>query len=196
MLANGTAISASAFSGEAMEPNIEEQAGEAATVAAVFADPNDAHRAMEELRARGFSAEEIGVAARGGDATDDGAMDNLEETEEIAGDVATGAVEGGLLGAALGLFVGAFLVPGVGPIVAGGALASALSAAGSAALAGVGLGAATGGILGVLRAEGFTENHAARLADRVHEGGILVTVNSGRNVEEARAILTGHGGEE
>lgn len=160
-----------------------------AAAAAVFASEEEAARAVAELRAAGFSPEEIGVVApRPGD-EETGPPEVVEETEEIAGDVAAGAVEGGVLGAALGLFAGAFLIPGIGPIVAGGALASAFATAGSAALAGVGLGAAAGGIVGVLRGEGFTEPRARHLARGVEEGGTLVTVAPGPRADEAAAIL-------
>lgn len=174
-----------------MEPGVVD---EAAAPARVFANQEAAARAVEALRAAGFSPDEIGVVARGA-AEEDAPMDAMTETEEIAGDVAAGAVEGGVLGAALGLFAGAFLIPGVGPIVAGGALAAAFTTAGSAALAGVGLGAAAGGIVGVLRGEGFTERRAHHLARGVEEGGTLVTVAPGPRAAEAAGILEASDGQ-
>lgn len=173
-----------------MEPGVTEPVARAA----VFASREEAARAVEALRAAGFAPEEIGVVARESEDGEAGPMDAMAETEEIAGEVAAGAMEGGVLGAALGLFAGAFLIPGVGVIVAGGALASAFATAATAALAGVGLGAAAGGIVGVLRGEGFTERHANRLAHGVQEGGTLVTVAPGPRSQEAAQILQNGGG--
>jgi hypothetical protein len=165
------------------------------TVAAIFADRNQAERAIDGLRTAGFSGEQIGVALR-----------DRHETGELVEDTGTNAVEGavsgalggGLLGGVAGFLVGlisALAIPGIGPIVAGGALASALGAAGGTAVAGAGIGAAAGGLVGALSGMGIPEEEARYLETGFRSGGVLVTVNAGHRAAEALGILERHGGE-
>jgi uncharacterized protein (TIGR02271 family) len=152
----------------------------AETVVGLFRDTAQAEEAIRDLKAAGFSDREIGVIMQDRDEQRRLATDTGTKAGEGA---ATGAVSGGVLGGIVGLLagVGALVIPGVGPIVAGGALASTL--------AGAGIGAAAGGLIGALIGMGIPEEDARYYESGLREGGILVTVEAGANVAEARRIL-------
>ncbi|HXI17418.1 MAG TPA: general stress protein, partial [Chloroflexota bacterium] len=126
------------------------------TIAGLFTDRADAERAINDLKAAGFSADSVGVAMR--DRTEQNQL--VEDTGTHAGAGAvSGALGGGLLGGVVGFLVGvgALAIPGIGPVIAGGALASAFGLAGGTAVAGVGIGAAAGGLVGALVGMGIPE---------------------------------------
>jgi hypothetical protein len=148
------------------------------TVAGVFADRDDAERAINALKDAGFSGDQIGVAMR--DRTAQGEL--VEDTgTNVGAGAATGAVGGGLLGGLVGFLVGvgALAIPGIGPVIAGGALASAFGIAGGTAVAGAGIGAVAGGIAGALVGLGIPEAEARYMESGFRRGGVLVTVNAG-----------------
>ena len=62
------------------------------------------------------------------------------------------------------------VIPGIGPILAVGPI--------SAALAGIGIGAAAGGVIGLLRDKGVSEEEAEYYAEGIRRGGSLVSVRS------------------
>jgi hypothetical protein len=140
------------------------------TVVGLFSDGGRAEAAIRELKASGFTDEQIGVATR-----DEGGRRDL---------TATGALGGGLLGGLIGL-LGSLLIPGVGPVAVGGVLASTLT--------GAGIGAATGGIIGALAGMGVPEQDAQHFDLGLRSGGTLVTVNAGPRTREALALLERHG---
>src|SRR5688500_8814819 len=109
-------------------------------VVGVFADRDEAHRAIDDLVAAGFREEEIGYAIKNDGARHTETTD-LAAADGPAGGAATGAITGGMLGGLIAA-AAALIVPGVGPVVAGGLLASALG--------GAAIGAAAGGLLGAL----------------------------------------------
>jgi uncharacterized protein (TIGR02271 family) len=147
----------------------------------LFTERTHAEQAIRDLKAAGFSDEQIGVA-----------MQNREEQQQLIDDTgsqaaegaAKGAVSGGIVGGLIGL-LGSLLIPGVGPIVVGGVLASALT--------GAGIGAATGGLIGALMGLGVPEEDAQHFDRGLRSGGILVTVAAGSRVSDAVSILQGHG---
>ena len=97
-----------------------------AVVAAVFTDRTQAERAIDALRAAGFTGKQVGVAMR--DRTEAGELIKDTGASAVEGAV-SGAVGGGLLGGVAGFLVGlvsALVIPGVGPVIAAGALASVL----------------------------------------------------------------------
>ncbi|MGH2523177.1 MAG: general stress protein, partial [Anaerolineales bacterium] len=159
------------------------------TVVAIFDDRYAAERAINDLRAAGFTGDQIGVAMR--DRKETGEL--VEDTGARAAEGAlSGALGGGLLGGVAGFLVGlvtALAIPGVGPVVAGGVLASALSAAGGTAVAGAGIGAAAGGLVGALGGMGIPEEEARHFETGFRTGGVLVTVNAGYRAAEALGIL-------
>jgi hypothetical protein len=165
------------------------------TVAASFDDRADAERAVNALKAAGFSGDQIGVALR--DRTAQGEL--MEDTgTKAATGAATGALGGGLLGGLVGWLVGigALAIPGIGPVVAGGALATAFGLAGGTAVAGAGIGAVAGGLVGALVGMGIPEEEARYFEDRFRAGGTLVTVNAGAGrAAEAVDLLRDNGGD-
>jgi hypothetical protein len=162
------------------------------TVAALFPDRARAEQAIAALQAAGFTGDQIGVAMR--DQTAQGTL--IEDTgAQVAEGAATGAIGGGLLGGLTGflLGIGALVLPGLGPVVAGGVLASAFGVAGGTTLAGLGLGTATGGLVGALVSVGVPEREARHVETGFRAGAVLVTVDAGDRVAEAMALLDRYG---
>src|SRR5947208_3239543 len=103
-----------------------------ATVVGVFDNPQEAQRAVEELRRAGFSEAQIGVAARDGEAA--GTLKKETAGSHAAEGAAAGALAGAGVGGLVGLGILAGVIPVVGPVIAGGTLAVILAnAAGGAA---------------------------------------------------------------
>lgn len=151
------------------------------TVVGLFARREEADAAIRDLKAAGFTDQQVGVAMQ----------DRAEQTELLestgvseAEGAATGAVSGGIVGGLIGL-LGSLLIPGVGPILVGGVLASTL--------AGAGIGAATGGVIGALMGMGVPEHDAQHFDQGLRSGNALVTVNAGPRTAEALAILERNG---
>jgi heat induced stress protein YflT len=164
-------------------------------VAAVFSDRSQAERAIDALRAAGFTGKQVGVAMR--DRSEAGELIKDSGASAVEGAV-SGAVGGGLLGGVAGFLVGlvtALVIPGIGPVVAAGALASALAAAGGTAVAGAGIGAAAGGLVGALTGLGFPEEEARYFETGFRSGGVLVTVHAEGRSAEAVNILQRYGGD-
>jgi uncharacterized protein (TIGR02271 family) len=156
------------------------------TVVGLFRDHRQAELAIRELKAAGFTDNQIGVLMQDRDRQQKLADSTGSKVSESA---ATGAIGGGVAGGVLGLLagIGALAIPGVGPIIAGGALASTL--------AGAGIGAAAGGLLGALVGMGIPEEDARYFEEELRAGGILVTVEAGSRAQEVRQILRGRGAE-
>ena len=151
------------------------------TVVGMFRSRSPAEAAIRDLKATGFTDEQIGVAMQ----DQDQQGDLLESAGgQAAEGAAAGALSGGMLGGLIGL-LGSILVPGLGPIVVGGVLASTL--------AGAGIGAAAGGLIGALIALGVPEEDARHFDLGLRSGGVLVTVAAGSRTGEAVAILERHG---
>ena len=159
---------------------------------AVFDSREEAERALSELRSAGFRDDSVSIVGRSesGKITDsDGDHDD--------GVNASGAVKGALGGAAAGTLLGiaALAIPGVGPLAAAGAIAA--GAVPEAAAIGAGVGAAAGGVSGLLAKHGVDEEDSRYYEDRINQGGIFVSVdsdNAGGSIEDAREILYRNGG--
>jgi hypothetical protein len=157
------------------------------TVAAVFEDQAHARAALDALRDAGFGPDEVGVAARGSEES----QDRAEERGPIVDpDPTEGILAGGVVGGVVGWLAGiaAFAVPGAGAIFAAGALAAAVSGAGA--------GAAIGGLVDSLTGAGVPSEHAEWYQERLAAGSALITVRSSERRAEAREILLRHGGRE
>jgi uncharacterized protein (TIGR02271 family) len=135
-----------------------------------------ASRIVDELKASGFSRDDVSVIFADKRSSKEFAHEKSTKAPEGA---TTGATTGGVLGGALGWLAGAgaIAIPGVGPLIAAGPIMAALS--------GAAVGAATGGIAGGLIGLGIPEYEAKRYENRVREGNILVSVHSD-NAEETR----------
>jgi len=132
------------------------------TVLSTFADRQQAERAVDELRRKGFE-KEISILARDNEnkGQDQGGMGR---GNNITGGTATGGVIGGLAGLAVG--AGALVIPGIGPLIAAGPIAGMLS------------GAAAGGVAGGLIDWGIPEERSKYYEGKVKEGRVLVSVHT------------------
>lgn len=144
-----------------------------ATVAGLFDNSTNAHRAVEELAAEGWPRDNISIVAR------QQADTESSHTNLALKDAEKGAVVGGLAGLFLGL--SELAVPGVGLILVGGWLA--------VALLGAGVGAAAGGLVGSLVEAGISHEAAGHLAEGVRRGEILVTVKTDADRADAAAAI-------
>jgi len=152
------------------------------TVIASFDRPDEADRAVRELRSAGFLEADINVVVNNVQRGDPDAPTTLTNAE--TGAVAKGAVAGGVLGGAAGLAasLAGLAIPGIGPILAAGPIV--------AALAGAGAGAVAGGLIGSLTELGVDKDEAELYAESVRRGGSLVTVKTDEaRAEEASSIL-------
>jgi uncharacterized protein (TIGR02271 family) len=153
-------------------------------VVGVFDSRRMAQEAVTELKRRGFTDDQIGVAGRddstGGTKTGQQGEGSYAEEGAVTGVVA-GAGIGGLW--ALGIAAGA--LPAIGPVIAGGILASILASAA--------VGAAVGGLAGALIGLGIPEEEAKYYEEEFRAGRTIVTVKSGARTEEARGVLHSYG---
>lgn len=162
-------------------------------VSAVFDDRAEAERAAADLRSAGVPDSALSVIAR-----QEGASGDFgdADTHEVA-DKGEGLIKGALIGGGAGALLGiaALAIPGVGPLAAAGAIASA--AIPEAAAIGAGAGAIAGGLSGLLTEHGVDEEDARYYEERIHSGGIFLSVNAdeaGIEAGELREILYSNGG--
>ena len=144
-------------------------------VAGLFEAPEQASRAINDLRSMGIDPSRVSVIAR----DKERAREVADETgAEVATGAATGAGLGAILGGAAGWLVGigALAIPGIGPIVAAGPIAAALGTAGATAAAGAGIGVVAGGLIGALTGWGFSEAEAKAYQDGVERGDMLLAI--------------------
>ena len=149
-------------------------------IAGFYRTQSEGEAARQELLSNGFSQDQVNFVA---------GNTRLHETpaigpvEEIGAE--TEAERDAWVGGAVGLAAGviALAIPGIGPLLAAGPLA--------AAIGGMTAGAAAGGIVGLLRDHGVSEDEAKFYAEGVKKGGALITVQnvSDDRASEARKIL-------
>lgn len=155
-----------------------------ATRFGVFQTREAAERAIEDLKAKGYKSDQIGLLYKnaGGSTTKlDGA--GVPDTKAPEG-AALGAAAGAVGGAAVGAGIIAGVIPVIGPVLALGTLGTILvNAAGGAAIA---------GIAGALIGWGVPEEDAKYYENEVKAGRYLVTVDAGDR-DDARGVFTRHG---
>jgi hypothetical protein len=153
-------------------------AGKNTAVFGIYTDRSSVDRAVEALKAGGFSSNDVSALFPENQGTKDFAHEKSTKAPEGA---STGAGTGALLGGGLGWLVGigALAIPGLGPFIAAGPIV--------AALAGAGVGGAVGGLTGALIGMGIPEYEAKRYEGRVKDGGILLSVHSDSSDETKRA---------
>lgn len=161
-------------------------------ISAVFDSRSEAESAVGELRGQGIDSAKLSVIGRDEDGTNvtDGSGGTAEEG---MGDTVKSALGGAGIGAILG--VAALAIPGVGPLVAAGAIAS--TAIPGAAAIGAGAGAVAGGLTGMLKDHGVSDDDAAYYEGRINDGGIFVSVDAGEDdvsTDKVREILSRNGG--
>lgn len=160
------------------------------SVFGVFDTQENLDAAVEKLRDNGFSREDLSIII----------PEKLQSTlnhhnhlphngkEGAAAGVATGAVLGGTLGWLIG--IGAFSITGVGPFLAAGPILAAIT--------GMGIGGTVGGISGALIGYGIPELEAKKIEDKIHGGGILLSIhcNDSDWMNRAQKLLEVSGAQE
>ena len=152
-------------------------------IAGFFRTREQGEAAREALMAAGFTTDEVGFVAgdtRGHTTPRIGPLESTGAGSEMVED----AWIGGVVGLAAGMV--AVVIPGIGPLLAAGPLAGAIG--------GLTVGAATGGVIGLLRDHGVSEEEAEFYAEGVKRGGALVTVHgvSDERAAKAREIFETH----
>ena len=137
-------------------------------VVALFEQPSDAERAIQDLIAKNIPSERISTIVR-----DDEIQQLKNPTASAAEGAAAGLTTGAMIGGVLGLLAGA----GIGFFPAGLAIAGPLSGL----LAGGAAGAATGGIFGGLVGLGIPSNLIDHLQEGIQKGGVVLAVEAGPN---------------
>lgn len=153
----------------------------ARVVLGIFDTRDQAERAVQELRNKGFH-KEISVLARDEKMKKEG-LQMGGDTDTTAEGITTGGILGGLAGLAAG--AGALVVPGIGPLLAAGPIAGLLS------------GAATGGLAGGLIDWGIPVEEGRRYEEDIRQGKILVAVqSSGPKLDDAANTLRQFGAQD
>lgn len=147
-------------------------------VLGIYQSRSQVERAVDILRADGFSSSDISVLMPDSSGSQDFAHTKGTKAPEGA---ATGASAGAVIGGTLGVLVGigALAIPGVGPFIAAGPI--------MAAMAGAGVGGAVGGVTGALIGFGIPEYEAKRYEGFIKGGGILLSVHTDAPEEVLRA---------
>jgi len=141
----------------------------AKAVIAIAKSEDQAVRIVEQLKAAGFSNNDVSVLLPDRAGSRDFAHEHHTKAPEGA---ATGAVVGGLAAGALGWLVGigSLAIPGVGPLIAAGPIMAALSGAAA--------GGVVGGLAGALVGLGIPEYEAKQYEGKVKNGNILISVHT------------------
>ncbi len=133
---------------------------------------------IDDLKAAGFSGNDISVLMADKGGTRDFALENSTKAPEgAAAGIGTGAVVGGALGWLAG--IGALAIPGLGPFIAAGPIMAALS---GAAIVGT-----VGGLTGALIGMGMPEFEAKKYEGKVKTGSCLISVHAIDSNETTRA---------
>jgi uncharacterized membrane protein len=170
------------------------------TVAALFPSLNEAGRAYEKLGQIGIPRESISLIAGNDNKRHD---EYLKAARKASTSTAEAAVSNASFGGGVGIvaMLIALSIPGVGPIVALGPLLTVL--------AGLGIGAATGGLIGALHNMGISHEEAPLYEEAVRRGAVIVVAkvdeqfedeavdamkqNGGRDIRD-ESDTWGHGG--
>ncbi|MDG0791428.1 YsnF/AvaK domain-containing protein [Cohnella ginsengisoli] len=138
-------------------------------VVGVFDSEQAVISAIEDLKALGYSSDQISVVSKN--------KKELKDIHEETGTkapqgIATGAATGGVIGGVTGLLAGLGLlaVPGIGPLLAAGPIAATLS--------GAAVGAGAGGLVGGLIGLGIPKEEAERYNEYVNDHKLLVIVDA------------------
>lgn len=176
----------------------------------VFSRYEDAEAAFNELKAAGFSINDISILGSDvqrhqniskadvnahrtmGDAAATPTTETYQDGTRAGEGAATGALAGGAVGGLIGLIEGltALTLPGIGPVLVGGAIVTIVANA----LAGGAIGAAAGGLVGALVGLGIPEERARIYNERISIGHYLLLVEgSETDIRRAETILTRRG---
>lgn len=155
-------------------------------IGGVFREPEEANRAIRDLKNKGYGKEDFSVFAKDKDDVKGiGKETNVDVTQESSGrgknagkGLGIGVGSGGVLGGLTGLLleIGVLAIPGIGAVAAAGPLA--------ATLAGAGVGATGGGLVGALTGAGIPEEHAKEYEQHLKNGHIIVLVEEKDNAND------------
>lgn len=156
----------------------------------VFPNRQQTESALQELRKISFPVSQISVMARDLDKNEQIAGLEVEDRDQqrTGAGIATGAIAGSVVGGLVGLIgaLSAITIPGVGPVLVGGAIASIV---GDTMLGGA-VGAAAGGLVGVLIDLGIPEEHALLYNERLEKGEyLLILEGAGEELSRAASVL-------
>jgi len=153
----------------------------AKAIAGFFRTQTEGERAKDALHQAGFSPDEVGYITGDTRGHDTPRLGPPLKGEGSDSEAASDVFIGGAVGLAAGVV--ALAIPGIGPLLAAGPIA--------AAIGGLTAGVAVGGIVGLLRDHGISEEEAEFYAEGVRRGGALVTVHgvSEDREKSARKIL-------
>jgi uncharacterized membrane protein len=137
------------------------------TIAGVFSSMADLERAVRDLERTGISEENISVIA-GNDAGRH--QEYLEKAKNASVSTGAAAASGASFGGGMGILATlvALAIPGVGPVIAGGAIAVVLG--------GLGVGAASGGLIGALKNMSISHEEAPLFEEAVRRGVLMLVV--------------------
>jgi hypothetical protein len=150
-------------------------------VVGVFFERAFAEHALLDLRANGFSDEQIGFLVRDPEVgTPTEKLEAMAPGSEMDRGAATGAMTGGVLGGVVGA-AAALLIPGLGPAIVGGILTTILG--------GMAFGAAAGGLLGAFVHIGISEEQAHYYTQEFQQGRTIIIVQADEYPQIAFDIL-------
>lgn len=153
-------------------------------IVGVFDDAVTAQQAVCDLRAAGYTENQIGIASheKSVNTQVSNHRDQPDSMSEESAAATTGVAIGASAGALWGLGILAGVLPGIGTAIAGGTLGVLLSsAAAGAAVASVGVALAT---------LGLSDEDAAYYENEFKAGRTIVTVHGAPDVAEAKRILS------
>jgi len=154
------------------------------TAVGVFANRNQAEKAVDALFDAGFDTTQIGMVTR----DESVGMSNRSErraAEEEAENVGTGAAAGAAAGVGVGALVGWGVLSGVVPVIGPALFAGTLGVLASNAVGG----AAVAGVIGALTGWGVSEEHARHYESEVKAGRVIVTVHADDRCSDAMSIM-------
>jgi len=155
-----------------------------------FEDSNQAGRAVNELKAKGYNEISIlgneNAGKEDSQVSDDNGMSIGNQSSSNG--TTTGGIIGGLAGLGLGsgalgaLGAVALTIPGIGPIVAMGPLAAAIG------------GAVTGGVAGALFDYGIPKERSDFYETKIREGNIVIVLKTEeQKTEEVAKMMRNYG---
>lgn len=156
------------------------------TVVNAFLTEPEARAAVFELRDRGFSIEQVGVAGPKSPVVHHDTESGTSLADHSAEYGAAGLATGAGLGALWGLGIVAGILPMLGPAIAGGTLAAIFTSAAA--------GATVAGLAGILVGMGIPKGDAEYYEAELYAGHVIVTVFAPNREAEASEIMLRNGG--
>ncbi len=140
---------------------------------------------MRELEGIGIPEDALSIVAGN---ESDRHKEYLEKAKNASESTASAAASGASFGGGMGIVVSlvALAIPGVGPFIAGGAMATVL--------AGLGIGAASGGLISAFHHMGISHEEAPLYEEAVRRGAIMMIAKVDDAVEPQVADLMRRGG--